>query len=849
MAKEELLVTLGMNANGFKKEMREINKDLTSLEKEFKTSEGAINSYEDKAEGLTNALGKAGQVLEQYSNKLTKLRNRVTENVSDHDKLINKQNELTQALNKAQSEFNQLSQEQQKNSTEGKELSSTIRKIEQELNRTNTAINKNETEYNQLQREISETETKTQSFEQKVGSLQRELNTFNTDKATNELEQLSKGQGLENFANGLQGMGQVAQNTGRKILGAYREIIDKGSELSAQTQQTEFLFNRLPKSTQNIINANKENAKSIGLTAKQYTNVATSIATFGQGMGLVGKDLDNFTDKQAQLTADMSAFADVPVEQALGDIKSAMMGNFEALDKYQIDMKVSTINNSEFAKSLGKTWDKMTEQEKALAIQSTLMQKSAHMTGFAKEEAGQFGKQVLLLKANLGDLIENAFKKIEPALTPVVTKMAEVVEAVSMWVEQNPELAKMILLVVGAIGIFLTAIGGIASFIAPIIMSITGLVTAYGSLAGAMTAIGGAVSSFMGILLPAVAVIAGVALAITLAWDDIKASVQYVIEFCQPYFEMMKTAFMDLWNVIQSVWETVGKPVFTILGQVIAEVIRFVAPLFGLFATAFKIAVDVIKSVWNNVLQPVFSFLVSIIQKVWSVAQPIFRQLSSLFASVCNLISSVWNSVGKPVFDKVMSIFKSVFNTAKQFLEPMGAVVSSVFSGIGSAVSGVIGFFESLVNSIKSVVRWLSELIGKAKDGVIGKIASWFGRSIEPLTVGVQYSMPNLVSPRAMMALSNVGTSPLISPMSVESKTLSRLTSIGTLAGAIGNNDNNGKSPKGRGRDEDDKPVTKVTNINVAELVVREEADIQRIAEALKKLEEEEERGRGRIRR
>ncbi|MDU1855615.1 MAG: hypothetical protein E6789_09010, partial [Clostridium baratii] len=504
----------------------------------FKTSEGAISSYEDKAEGLAKALEKAGKVLEQYSTKLDKLKSRITENVADHSKLIDKQNELTQALSKAQSEFNQLSAEQQKNSTEGKELSSTIRKLEQELNKTNTAIDKNETEYNQLQREINEIETKAESFEQKVNSLQRELNTFNTDRATNELEQLNKTENLENFANGLQNAGQMAKDTGKKIIGAYGEIIGKGSELNSQTQQTEFLYNRLPKSTQEVIEAKQREAKALGLTEKQYRDNMVAVGTYAQGIGLTGKTLDDFIEKNSQLVADMSSFADVPMADALGDFKSAMMGNFEAMDKYGVNLSVAVIENSKFTKSLGKSWSKMTEQEKALAVQNTLLEKTAHLEGFASSEAEQFATKSRMLKESLGELIEQAFEQLEPVLTPAINKMQEMTSTIREWMSNNPKLAQTLLLIGGAVGILLTALGSLAMPLASIMLlssSLSGATAGLGlALTNLGTTIGGilgtSISPFVLALSSIIAVVASVALAITLAWDDIKASTQYVIE-------------------------------------------------------------------------------------------------------------------------------------------------------------------------------------------------------------------------------------------------------------------------------------------------------------------------------
>ena len=57
--------------------------------------------------------------------------------------------------------------------------------------------------------------------------------------------------------------------------------------------------------------------------------------------------------------------------------------NYEAVDKYGISLSASTLENSEFVKSLGKSWNQLSDNEKMMAAYNEMTRQGASAQGLA----------------------------------------------------------------------------------------------------------------------------------------------------------------------------------------------------------------------------------------------------------------------------------------------------------------------------------------------------------------------------------------------------------------------------------------------------------------------------------
>ena len=296
-------------------------------------------------------------------------------------------------------------------------------------------------------------------------------------------ETTSKFESLTAIGDKFKQVGTVMTAVGAGILASIGGIVAKGAEWSSSVESTEFLYKNLDKTVQKAISNNSKEAKTIGLTTQQYKNGATNIATYFQNLGVAAEESANMSGKTMNLVADLAAVADVPFDEALGDFKSALMGNYEAVDKYGISLSASALENSEFCKSLGKSWNQLSENEKMMVVYNEIIRQSASAQGLAKQEAQSFAMQFKLLKEQVAEAVGTLGNALLPVLAPIVEKIGQVAEKMKAWIEEHPKLTQGILMVVGIIGTLLAVLG-------PILIVVGSCITMFAYLTAAAAALG-----------------------------------------------------------------------------------------------------------------------------------------------------------------------------------------------------------------------------------------------------------------------------------------------------------------------------------------------------------------------
>ena len=472
---------------------------------------------------------------------------------------------------------------------------------------------------------------------------------------------------------GLQDVGKKMTLVGVGIVASIGGIVAKGSEWSAQVEGQKFLYNNLDKSIQKTIDSNSKNANSIGLTTQQYKDGATTMATYYKNMGLTAEETSNLSGETMNLVADLGAVVDMPFDEAMSRFKSGLMGNYEALDAFGINLSANTLQNSEYVKSLGKSWNQLSDNEKMMAAYNEILRQSSPMTGLASQEAESFGMKFKLLKQQISETVGEIGTNLLPVLEPLVQKFSEIATKISEWVKENPQLTQTILLVVGAVGMFLTILG-------PIIMLIGTLTIAVATFNVAMLPVAGTVALVVGAIVGLIAI--GVALCSN--WEEIKA-------FANKCWENVKKTISDvctaLGEFIKATWEGTK---------------AFLSTCWNLISSLASSVWNTIKTTISNVWNSIKSTTSSIWNSIKSVVSGVWNGISSLASSVFNTIKSVvsaaWNGVS--------SVTSSVLNGVK-------STVSSVFNGIKTSVSNIMASITSAVRNAWNTVKGIFSAVLK----------------------------------------------------------------------------------------------------------------------------------------
>lgn len=374
----------------------------------------------------------------------------------------------------------------------------------------------------------------------------------------------------------------------------------------------------------------------------------------------------------------------------------------EAVQKVPEHMRAAVLNDAFGSESIAAisqlvtNIDAVDKNLKAMGDSATyagsMLTEFESMAGTSAAQMQLFDNNVQAMKIAFGSAFLPVLNQIMESLTPILQKITD-------WAQQNPELVQTITAIIGAVLGVLAVLGGLAlAFTA-----VTGGVAA-------VIAIFTALTSPVGLAIAAIA--AGIAIGELLYqnWDTIKAKGQEVWQGVQKYVS-------DAWRGVQDAWNGVGAWFDGIWNDVKTSTTKQWGDIETTATTKFNEIKEAASRAFNGLPEPVRSALTAIV----GVVRGQFELVKNIFATAFNVVKALVRGD----MNGVRQAFKDGFDKAVQIAKKAKDDIVGALRDLGERLiqmgrDAIQGLINGMSEKIDAAVAKASELAGRVIGAVKG---------------------------------------------------------------------------------------------------------------------------------
>ena len=430
---------------------------------------------------------------------------------------------------------------------------------------------------------------------------------------------------------------------------------------------------------------------------------------------------------------------------------------------------------------------------------------------------------------------------IAETLAPIFEVLGNIVKDIAEWFSGLP----------GPIKEFIVILGGVvtvAGILVPIFLTLQAAALALDTSIGAMVA---AALPIIGTAALIAAAITGLIIGIKYLWETNEGFREVVTNVWNAILNVINTVISEISNFITSIFGTVvtwwnenqelirssTETVWNAIQTVIDAVMTVLGPLIEGAWANIQLVITTAWEVIKTVVETAINVVLGIIK---AVMQIITGDWSGAWETIKGVFSTVWNAIQ----NVVQTIFTAIQSYISNTINAISSTISNVWNGISSTISNVL---NGISNTVSNVWTGIKNSIGNAINGAKDLVSSAIS-AIKGL-FNFSVSWPHIPLPHFSVSGS---ANPLdwlsqgVPSISIEWYAKGGIMTKPTIFGANGNNlmvggeaGNEAVLPlndktlgaigRGIAQTMGDSPTN--INITITGNVVREEADITRIAD------------------
>ena len=438
------------------------------------------------------------------------------------------------------------------------------------------------------------------------------------------------GQSLTKLGNSMASFGtKLTVGVSTPLIGVGGYFIKAASDSEEMQSKFDTVFKTTSKS------ANKwaeEYSKAIGRSNYDIKNAISNQADLMIGMGFTEKQALSLSKKYTQLALDLGSFNNVNDTTALEAMTKAMFGETEMAKQLGLNLNATTMAQSEYVKSLGKSWDQMTQAERAEAYYQEALKQSVNAIGDAERTKDSYANSVKRLQGEIRNLAESFGTYLLPKATEIVSKVTSLVdkfnnadEKTQKWILTLGGVAIVIPPIITAIGLLIGAIGsGITGF-----TTISGAISGAGGMAGIFStvitklgAVLGALTGPVGIVVAAIGLFVAALVDAYKNNEDFRNKVNEVFKNIQSIISnvmsVIKNVISMAWSLITTIWNNGLKQILQVAGNILVNIVSKFTSNLNRATSIVKTVISLIKSIFSGDFQGAVSIVNNILQKIVS---------------------------------------------------------------------------------------------------------------------------------------------------------------------------------------------------------------------------------------
>lgn len=245
-------------------------------------------------------------------------------------------------------------------------------------------------------------------FDTKIDKDGFEAGLKQLERATNNLGSTFKGVLGGNIAS------QLLSRGTETLVDMAKQAVTTASDLAEVQNVVDVTFGD---SAESIDRFAKSAMTNFGLTELQAKQYSSTMGAMLKSMGLSDDLVLSMSEDMTALVGDMASFYNLDHETAFQKIRSGLSGETEPLKQLGINLSVANLEAYALAEGLGKTYEEMTEAERANLRFSYIMAATTDAQGDFVRTSDGFANQLRIMQGNLTNIAAEVGANLLPALT------------------------------------------------------------------------------------------------------------------------------------------------------------------------------------------------------------------------------------------------------------------------------------------------------------------------------------------------------------------------------------------------------------------------------------------------